>query len=181
MTEFHPIETERLLLRRFSLDDAQDVQRLAGDWDIARMTINIPHPYEDGVAEEWISRQREPFDRGEVIALAATLKPEGTFIGCVSLGVNKKNHWAELGYWIGKPHWNKGYCTEAAGALMDYGFRVLELNRIQARHLASNPASGRVMQKLGMSYEGTLRQVVFLRGSYEDLAVYAILRDENDV
>jgi len=68
MTEFHPIETERLLLRRFSLDDAQDVQRLAGDWDIARMTINIPHPYEDGVAEEWISRQREPFDRGEVIA-----------------------------------------------------------------------------------------------------------------
>ena len=101
--------------------------------------------------------------------------------GCVSLGVNKQNHWAELGYWIGKPYWSKGYCTEAAGALLDYGFKVLELNRIQARHLVSNPASGRVMQKLGMSYEGTLRQVVFLRGSYEDLAGYAILRDESIV
>ena len=65
MTEFHPIETVRLFLRRFSLDDAQDVQRLAGDWDIARMTINIPHPYEDGVAEEWISRQESRLIRAK--------------------------------------------------------------------------------------------------------------------
>lgn len=178
MTQFNPIETERLWLRRFVLDDAPDVQRLAGDWDVAKMTLGIPHPYEDGMAEQWINAHQEPFDKGDMITLAVTLRPLGTLIGCISLGINKKHHWAELGYWIGKPYWNRGYCTEATKALIDYGIKVLGLNRIQARHLASNPASGRVMQKLGMSYEGTLRQVIFQKDSYQDLATYAILRDE---
>ncbi len=178
MAKFHPIETERLLLRRFVLEDAPDVQRLAGDWHVAKMTIAIPHPYQDGMAEQWIKHHQEPFDKKDLITLATTLKTTGTFIGWVSLGTSKEHHLGELGYWIGKPYWNNGYCTEANRALIDYGFEVLGLNRIQARHLVHNPASGRVMQKLGMSYEGTLRQVVFQRDAYEDLAMYAILRDE---
>ena len=83
-----------------------------------------------------------------------------------------------MGYWIGKPYWNHGYCTEAAQTLLRYAFDVLHLNRVQARHMTKNPTSGRVMQKAGMQYEGTLRQSLRRWGAYEDAAVYAALRTE---
>jgi RimJ/RimL family protein N-acetyltransferase len=85
---------------------------------------------------------------------------------------------AELGYWIGVPFWNRGYCTEATRALVDLGFRSLGLHRIQARHLTRNPASGRVMLTLGMRMEGINRDAMRKHGRFEDLAVYAILADE---
>lgn len=173
-----PLETERLRLRLFNLNDAPTVQRLAGDWDVAKTTVNIPHPYEEGMAEQWIERHLEAMKRGDLITLAVALKDEETPIGAVALGINTTNHWAELGYWIGKPYWNKGYCTEAVRAVIAMGFQELKLNRIQARHLTHNPASGRVMQKCGMALEGTLRQIVFRFDAYHDLAMYSVLREE---
>ena len=83
-----------------------------------------------------------------------------------------------MGYWIGVPYWNKGYCSEAAKALIGYGFDELGLNRVFAEHMVRNPASGRVMEKAGMTYEGTLRQHVKKWDRYEDLKVYGILRTE---
>lgn len=177
---FEPIETERLRLRPLRPTDAPTVQRLAGARDIAKTTLNIPHPYEDGMAEEWIARTHDAFARGDQISLAVTLRADeqSRLIGAVGLVMNEQNHAAELGYWIGKPYWNNGYGTEAARALVAYGFHHLGLNRIQARHMTSNPASGRIMQKLGMSYEGTHRQAALRFGKYDDLATYAILRSE---
>jgi RimJ/RimL family protein N-acetyltransferase len=84
---------------------------------------------------------------------------------------------AEMGYWIGKPFWNHGYCTEAAKRLVRFGFEALQLNRILARHLSRNPASGRVMEKIGMQYEGCLRQHIKKWGVFEDLKIYAILKE----
>ena len=84
---------------------------------------------------------------------------------------------AELGYWIGKPYWGQGYCTEAARATLDFGFEQLGLNRIFAHHFARNPASGRVMQKIGMTREGRLRQHVKKWDAFEDLELYGILKD----
>lgn len=172
-----PIQTQRLRLSFFTLDDAPTVQRLAGDLDVAKMTLNIPHPYPDGLAERWISTHREGLQRGTLIELAIT-RHDDAVIGAMSLGVRKDSHWAEIGYWIGKPYWNQGYATEAARAMIRLGFDHLELNRIQARHMAINPASGRVMQKCGMTYEGTLRQAAYRHPDYHDLAVYSILRSE---
>ena len=86
---------------------------------------------------------------------------------------------AEIGYWIGKPYWSQGYCTEAAREVVRYGFEVLNLNRIQARHMTKNPASGRVMEKVGMKYEGRLRQSLLRWDQFEDVAIYSILRDES--
>ena len=85
---------------------------------------------------------------------------------------------AELGYWVGKPFWGQGYCTEAAQAVIAYGFQTLGLNRIQAHHFGRNPASGRVMQKLGMRYEGLERQYHKKWGQFEDGLGYAILRED---
>lgn len=178
MFSFIPIETERLHLRFFTLDDAPTVQKLAGAWDIARTTVNIPHPYLDGMAEQWIANHLEAMQEGAFLTLAITNKADDALMGSIAMRINKPNRWAELGYWIGTQYWNKGYVTEAVQAVIRLGFEELNLNRIQAQHLTQNPASGRVMQKNGMRYEGTLRQVVYRFDTYHDLAQYAILREE---
>ena len=84
----------------------------------------------------------------------------------------------ELGYWIAKDFWGIGYCTEAAKAIVNYGFEQMNLNRIHAHHVARNPASGRVMQKIGMKQEGYFRQATVKWGKFEDEVLYAILRED---
>ena len=172
------LETEHLLLRPFRLSDAPDVQRLAGAKEIASTTLNIPHPYEEGMAEEWISAHQERFEQGRLVNFAITLRSDGALIGAIGLGIDKEHERGQLGYWIAVPYWNRGHCTEAARAVVRYGFEVLKLNRICSMHFARNPASGRVMQKIGMSREGCLRQHVKKRDQFEDLVYYGILREE---
>jgi RimJ/RimL family protein N-acetyltransferase len=176
--ELPTIVTERLVLRPFEMSDATDVQRLAGEWAVADTTTNIPHPYPDGAAGQWISSHAGRFERREILVLAVTLRESGELAGCISLALRDSDDRAELGYWMGVPYWNRGYCSEAARALVAYGFEQLGLQRIAAYHLVRNPASGRVMQKAGMTYEGTLRQHTKKWERYEDLAVYGILRSE---
>jgi ribosomal-protein-alanine N-acetyltransferase len=178
MTERPTIQTNRLLLRPFTLDDAPVVQELAGERDIASNTLSIPHPYEDGMAEVWISTHQDRYVKGASVVFAIVLKPDESLIGAMGLEISRDNDRAELGYWIGKPYWNMGYCTEAARAVIQYGFERLGLARIFASHLKRNPASGRVMQKVGMVYEGRLRRHVKKWGKYEDLELYGILKDE---
>ncbi len=180
MTEHPTIETGRLILRPFTLADATDVQRLVGDRDIASTTINIPHPYEDGMAEEWIRAQEQKFERGESVGFAITHGKQGYLIGAIGLTLTSDHDRAEIGYWIGKPYWNQGHCTEAASSVLKYGFEILGLNRIYATHFSRNPASGRVMQKIGMKHEGHLRQHIKKWGHYEDFETYAILRSDYD-
>jgi len=177
MNEHPTIETERLVLRSFTLADAPDVQRLAGDRDIASTTLNIPHPYEDGMAEQWIGKHQEKYEEGELV-FAIVLRSDQSLIGAIGLNVNQQHDNAELGYWIGKPYWNQGYCTEAAEAVVRYGFEVLGLNRIHASHLKRNPASGRVMQKIGMTNEGCLRQHVKKWRVFEDVEKYGLLKSD---
>lgn len=178
MNEIPTLETERLLLRPFELHDAMDVQRLAGDRAIADTTLNIPHPYEDGIAEAWIAEHQDTFARGRGATFAITRKADGALVGAISLMHIAKGHQAELGYWIGTPYWNHGFCTEAGQAVLRYAFTELALLRIHASHLSRNPASGRVMQKLAMRHEGTRRQHVMKWGKCEDLELYGILKAE---
>jgi len=172
------LQTERLLLRPFALADAPAVQRLAGERAIADTTLNIPHPYEDGMAEEWIGTHQAKFNAGELANFAVVLRATGELIGAIGLVVSRRFDRAELGYWIGRPYWQQGYCTEAARAVLAYGFTALQLNRIHATHLRRNPASGRVMEKIGMTKEGLLRQHAKKWDRYEDLVQYGILREE---
>lgn len=170
--------TERLLLRNFLLSDAQAVSTLAGDQEVARNTLNIPHPYDPEHAEEWITSHRGQFERREAVTYAITRKPDGVLIGAVGLILDLANDSGELGYWIGREYWGRGYATEAAHAVVEWAFRSLQLNRIHASHFPRNPASGRVLEKLGMRHEGRLRQHVKKWGSYLDLERFGLLRDE---
>jgi RimJ/RimL family protein N-acetyltransferase len=179
MPSIPTLTTPHLVLRPFNLDDAPAVTELAGDYAIADTTLAIPHPYEEWMAVEWISKHQPTFESGEGITLAITRRPELILVGAISLfHIVPEYRLAEMGYWVGKPYWNLGYCTEAAREIIRYGFEELNLNRIQAQHLTRNPASGRVMQKAGMKFEGVLRQCVCRRGVFEDLAMYSILRQE---
>ena len=171
-------ETERLLLRPFLLSDASDVQRLAGNWAIADTTLNVPHPYEDGMAEAWISTHQPRFEAGELAVFAITLKTDSELVGAVGLRAERSFDRANLGYWIGEPFWGLGYCTEAATSIVEYGFTELKLQRLYAEHLERNSASGRVLQKIGMSKEGTARQHTKKWGKFEDLVLYGLLRNE---
>ncbi|MCK4753054.1 MAG: GNAT family N-acetyltransferase [Planctomycetes bacterium] len=172
------IETERLVLRAFSLRDAPNVQKLAGDKDIALTTLLIPHPYEDGVAEEWIGKHQEEFKKEKSVIFAIVDHKQDFLIGSIGLTIDKESEKAELGYWIGKPYWNNGYCSEAAKAVLEYGFGILGLNRIYAHYLNRNPASGRVLQKIGLSYEGCLRQHIKKWDVFEDMIIYGILKTD---
>ena len=103
------MEPERLRLRPFALSDAARVQTLAGHFAIADKILNIPHPYEEGRAEEWISTHTPKYASKEAVTFAVTLKSSGDVVGAVGLSVNKKVQRADLGYWIGKQYWNNGY------------------------------------------------------------------------
>ena len=146
--------SDRLILRPFTLADAPDTHRMVADRDIASTTLLIPHPYEDGMAAEWIGTHQSKFEWGEQIIFAIVLRADGSLLGTITLRINQSDEHGELGYWIGKPYWNMGYATEATQAVIRYGFEVLGLQRIFAGHFTRNPASGRVMQKAGMTYEG---------------------------
>ena len=152
------------------------MQRLAGAPELADTTLGLPHPYEDGVAEAWIGGHAARFAEGAGVNYAITLRADGALMGSVSLIVTRRHRRAELGYWLGVPFWGQGYMTEAAGVLVARGFALLDLHKIEATHMTRNPASGRVMEKIGMTREGLLREHVFKNGVFEDLAVYGMTR-----
>ena len=170
------LETERLILRPFTPEDAPAVYELVKEWDVASTTLNIPHPYELGMADSWIRSHTISAAAGDGFTLALIERTSGALIGSIGLRLSPPHDRGELGYWVGRPYWGRGYVTEAAAAVMKHGFEALGLNRIEAHHLTRNPASGRVMQKLGMTWEGRARQHVKKWGEYEDVEAYSILR-----
>ena len=168
------LTTERLVLRPPTLEDASTIQRLAGAREVALNTLNIPHPYPDGAAEEWIARHSTDNDADFVI----TLRESGEMVGIIGLMINRDHARAEIGYWIAVPHWNCGYATEAGRAVVRYVLEELKLNRVFAEHFTRNPASGRVLQKMGMRHEGTLRRHIIKWGEVIDVELYAAVREE---
>lgn len=173
------LETPRLRLRPFRVEDAADVVRLAGAREIADTTVAIPHPYAADAAMAWITGLPQLWESRTHAAFAVTLRADDALVGGAGLSyIDAEHAQAELGYWIGVPYWGRGLATEAAARLLEYGFAELRLNRVFAHHLLRNPASGRILQKIGMRREGVLRQRVRKWGVFEDVALMAILGSE---
>ena len=171
------LESERLLLRPLRPADARAIARYAADRRVAAPTLNIPHPYDLDMACDFIAQAQQRAAEGSDFTFALTLKPGPEAVGVISLRP-QAGHSAEVGYWLGVPFWNQGYMTEALRAIMRHAFCDLGLQRVHASHFAGNPASGRVMQKAGMRYEGCLRQHVVRWGEAQDLVCHGILRAE---
>jgi len=174
------LETSRLLLRPLSVEDAPAMARLAGRREIADTTLAIPHPYSEDQAREWLKAQvmASTPNQSEII-FASTLKEDGRLIGTIGLReIDRVHSLAEMGFWVSVDSWGQGYATEAATALLHFAFEELALNRVFACHMVRNPASGRVLEKIGMRREGLLRQRVRKWGAFEDIAILAILRQD---
>lgn len=165
------IRTANLLLRAPELADAGRIGLLAGAYDVASMTGTIPHPYNEQMAAKWITSVRGG-EEGLVFAIVL----EGQVIGCAGYRWLDEFH-AELGYWIGKPYWGCGYATEAATALIKHGFEVDGLAYLTAGHFADNPASERVIKKLGFARVKTAQRDCAARGEKALCAIYRLDRE----
>lgn len=172
------LKTERLILRPLTLEDADRVEELAGDYEVAKTTLTIPHPYPKGSAKQFIRSVLDAEKDGKIVIFALIKKEDSSLIGIMNITINTSHDRGELAYWIGKPYWRKGYGTEAAKELVKLGFEELHLNRIFAASFANNPGSWRIMEKIGMKYEGTLKQHLVKWDEYIDLAYYGILKQD---
>jgi ribosomal-protein-alanine N-acetyltransferase len=160
-------------LRPFTLDDAPRVQLLAGDFAVAETTALIPHPYRDGMAEQWIGTHQRERDRGIAFAYAITRTEDGLLVGAIDARPQTSDH-EDFGYWIGAPYWGRGFATSAARAVVALMFSYVECDQITASHLVRNPASGRVMEKCGLTLVKTITREH--RGRQEPFCIRGITR-----
>ena len=168
------LETERLMLRPFQFEDVDDVLTYSTDTEFGRY-LPIPQPYTRGDAVEFVARKLLA-DWSTRPRFAIVLDRQ--VVGDIGLNINEHHEIAELGYALARPLWNRGLTTEAARAVVAWGFDRYPLYKIYARAFLSNPGSWRVMEKLGMTREGVLRSHHKLRGEHFDDACYGILRRE---
>ncbi|NIF05631.1 GNAT family N-acetyltransferase [Chryseobacterium sp. Tr-659] len=175
MDKFPIIETERLILSQLEEKDIPFIVELLQHRIYSDLTSNIPYPYTENDAKFWLKMSKEAFENNTGYTFGIRNK-EGQIIGAVGIH-DRDDDKAELGYWIGIPYWNKGYVTEAAKAIVNFGFNELGFNKIFATHFLHNPASGRIMEKIGMEQEAVLKQEAKKDGEYFDLVRYCIFKD----
>ncbi|MBC2021746.1 GNAT family N-acetyltransferase [Listeria booriae] len=173
LTEHQTIQTERLILRPITLADARDIFEYASDEDNTKFVFDT-HPDIDHTRKQIA----EYFVATPLGKYGITLTETGKLIGTIDLRIDTTAKSGCLGYALNKAFWGNGYMTEAGFALLDLSFNKLELERVFSVHDVCNPASGKVMQRLGMTYEGTLRKSRLAKKVLVDDAYYSILKEE---
>jgi [ribosomal protein S5]-alanine N-acetyltransferase len=169
------ISTDRLQLRLFQVSDAETVSRLCNNYNLYKSTLYLPYPYSLNDALSWMEHQLENFNSDKSYELAVTGRQTGELYGAIALSNNQSFCHGELAYWIGEEYWGKGYATEAAEAVIKFAFEEKKYHKVFARYFQSNPASGRVMEKLGMREEGILVDHVRKEDRYESLVCYGLI------
>ena len=175
---FPRLHTERLTLCEQDEKYIPQMVALANEKEVSKMLSSMPYPYYAKDARGWIETAAKKYAEKTLISFAITNKQSGDYMGNIDLMLSPEHNHATLGYWLGKPYWGKGVMSEAARAVMVYGFDTLKLRRLAAHHFHINPASGRVMEKAGMKLEG-IRKAHFKKGeNYLDIHDWGILREE---
>ncbi|MBR4080301.1 MAG: GNAT family N-acetyltransferase [Clostridia bacterium] len=169
------LETPRLILRPMKMSDAQDIFAYSKDPEVARHVLWEAHRSISD-ARLYLRYMLRQYRNGLPSSYGIILKETGRLVGTIGfMWYNEEHASTEVGYSLARHLWNQGLMTEALGAVLDMAFDLMHVNRVEAMHDAANPASGRVMEKCGMRREGTLRQKVFNKGRYVDVALYAIV------
>jgi len=170
------LETDRLLLRKWKTDDANDVFCFFGDSSI------VPYPYKDieqtrNELESWI----KGYENISTYEWGIELKDSNKIIGVIfAMDSNDENQSCKIAFTLSKSYWNNGYATEALYHVLRYLLNDVGYNRVQGGHFIDNPASGKVMEKAGMIYEGTMRQeyINWKTGKFIDHRIYGIIKDD---
>jgi len=172
------LETERLILRKVTIEDLEDMHLYGSDEEVSKFvtwntheTISDTKGFIDFVLNKYENKQVSPW--------GIEYKENGKFIGTIDFVWWQPNHKiAEIGYVISKEYWGKGLTTEVAKEIIEFGFEEMDLVRIQARCDVENIGSARVMEKAGMSFEGIIRKGICVKGKHPDLKMYSILKEE---
>jgi ribosomal-protein-alanine N-acetyltransferase len=173
------LETERLNLRKLRPTDAADIFEYASDPQVARYTTWEAHTsLDDAVQFVELIQAVYVNESPSNWTWGLELKDTGKLIGTIAVWGWPQHARAEVGYAIGRPYWGRGLVTEAVREVLKLGFDALGLNRIEARCVPENIGSARVMEKVGMTYEGLLREQMFIKGTFDDMRIYSILRRE---
>lgn len=176
--EIPKMEMERLILRKITIDDVNDIFEYASIPDVTTFVLWDTHKTkEDSI--DFVKFSDEQFNSNTSIIWGIVIKSEKKLIGTIDLrNWNTIHNCGEIGYVISKKYWNKGYVSEAMKAVIKFGFEELHLNRIEAHCEEENIGSWRVMEKCGMKYEGTLREKVFIKERFRSMKMYSILKRE---
>ena len=170
--------TERLMLSQPTVSDTEDlVFQMNSTSEISENTLTLPYPYQKQHADFWFQMAEYSFKKKEAFIFAIREKENQKLIGGIGLHLDVTNNKAEVGYWLGKSFWNKGYVTEALQRILKFGFEELQLNKIYASHFLHNPSSGRVLEKNGFIFEALLKEEIFKNGTYLDLRRFSIFKE----
>ncbi len=174
------LETDRLILRKLRPEDEKDVFDYCSDEEVSKYTTWGAHQtIEDTRA--FLNFVFDKYQQNTVAPWGVEDKASGRIIGTTGyMTWDTFNSNAEIGYALSRAYWGKGYMSEAVRSIIDFGFDVMDLVRIEARCLPSNIGSSRVMEKSGMSFEGILRKYILFKGFHEDIKMYSILKDERE-
>ena len=170
------LRTPRLRLRKLTMRDAQDIYQYSRDPEVARHVLWDAHR-SIGDSRAYLRYMLRRYRNREPASWGIEYVDTGRIIGTIGfMWIQEDNNAAEVGYSLAREYWGRGLMTEALRAVLQYGFDHMDLNRIEAQHETTNPASGAVMRKCHMQREGTLRGRLFNKGRYVDVELYAILR-----
>ena len=174
-THMPQLTTERLLLRKLEIRDAEDMYAYASMPEVTRYLLWHPHP-DLSYTKRYIAYLQTRYSVGEFYDFAVICRRSGKMIGtCGFVRFDTANDSAEVGYVFNPSYRDQGYATEALCAVLDFGFSKLGLHRIEARFMKDNLASRRVMEKCGMYFEGICRDMLIIKGKYEDIGICAAI------
>ena len=173
------LEGKRIILRKLKLSDALDIYKNLQDKEMVKWTLNIPWPYKKQNAVKFIKRTHYAIRKKSGYAFGIVLKETNKVIGLVDIShIDWKNKNAELGYWLGKKYWGRGYTTEAVKLILRFAFEKLKLHRVYAHLFEENIASRRVLEKTGFRLEGTTRESRYRYNKWHNELRFGILKQE---
>lgn len=167
------IKTKRFVLRPINLKDAKDLARNMNNWNVIQYLSSLPFPYELKHAKQFTGKIEKEMKKEKPVDYVMVIEVDGEVIGAVGAHKIVPAHKAEIGYWLAENHWGKGIMPEAVVKFMAHIFAEFKLRRIYAYAYAHNKGSMRVMEKVGMKFEGVQRKHALKNGKYVDCHVYA--------
>lgn len=170
--------TERLVLRRHLRADAAPLARLLDNWNVVRWLAQVPFPYTEKDALDWIAQTARNWAEGRDYQFVVARRGDDTLVGHIGLRIDRSGRGGELGYWFGQPYWGLGYAAEAAHATIAFGFEALGLERIWATCLPDNRRSLRVLAKAGLLISGRRVQEFPTLGEAVEVPVLALRRTD---
>lgn len=175
------LETERLILRKISLEDIDDIHTYASNPEVSEYVFWEAHETRSATVE-YVKMILALYEEGKIAPWGIQCKKDNKLIGTVDFVSWQPQHkTAEIGYALSMDYWGRGIATEAAKELIRFGMNEMELVRIQAKALVANKGSERVMEKAGMNYEGILRKFIFIKGAHYDVKMYSIIREDASI